>query len=101
MTTLFLGCFAFGLFFTVASFLLGALDGTHIHIPGLPLFGGPHHGSGTHGSSSAHSGVHVSPFNLSTASAFLTWFGGAGYLLTRYSGFTTFLITTVATLLGL
>jgi hypothetical protein len=28
----------------------------------------------------------VSPFNFVTATAFLAWFGGTGYLLTRYSG---------------
>jgi hypothetical protein len=31
-------------------------------------------------------GSHVSPFNFVTFTAFLAWFGGAGYLLTRYSG---------------
>lgn len=34
-------------------------------------------------------------------SAFLTWFGGAGYLLSRYSGFTTLLTTLVATIIGM
>jgi hypothetical protein len=29
--------------------------------------------------------VQVSPFNLVTLSAFLAWFGGTGYLLSRYS----------------
>src|SRR5205823_5764793 len=89
VTSLFLACFAFGLIFTVVSFLLGMLGGTNIHVPGLTIHlgtsgGAPahHDASGGHGS-----GVHVSPFNVSTLSAFLTWFGGAGYLLSRYSGF--------------
>ena len=30
--------------------------------------------------------AHVSPFNFVTLTAFLAWFGGIGYLLTRYSG---------------
>ena len=30
--------------------------------------------------------VHISPFNFITATAFLAWFGGTGYLLTRFSG---------------
>ena len=34
----------------------------------------------------AAQGSAVSPFNLLTATAFLAWFGGTGYLLTRYSG---------------
>jgi membrane protein implicated in regulation of membrane protease activity len=29
--------------------------------------------------------VHVSPFNFVTLTAFLAWFGGTGFLLTRYS----------------
>ncbi len=99
MSGLFLGCFAFGLIFTVASFLLGALGGGHI--PGTDfdfgdttdLAGGDHAGAG-------HS-VHASPFSISTVSAFLAWFGGAGYLLSRYSSLTAVLITVFATVAGL
>src|SRR5262249_11132333 len=79
----------------------GAIEGAHLHIPGLGhggAGGGGHHGTATH---SASSGIHFSPFNASTASAFLAWFGGAGYLLTRYSGFTAILTTLFATLVGL
>jgi membrane protein implicated in regulation of membrane protease activity len=99
VTSVFLGCFAFGLVFTVGSFLLGALGGSHIHLPEIGFHGGGHgggHGAGNHGS-----GVHVSPFNASTASAFLAWFGGAGYLLSRYSGFTALVIGLFATMVGL
>jgi hypothetical protein len=39
VTSLFLGCFAFGLIFTVATFVLGALDGSVIHLPGVDLHG--------------------------------------------------------------
>lgn len=108
VTSLFLGCFAFGLIFTVASFLIGALDGSQFHLPGFSLLGGHHStgtppaaGHGAHGSHGSRSGITISPFNLSTGSAFLTWFGGAGYLLSRYSGFTTLLITLIATTIGL
>jgi len=98
VTSVFLGCFAFGLFFTVGSFLLGALGGSHIHLPEFHLHtGGSHDGSGHHGSG----GVHLSAFNASTASAFLAWFGGAGYLLSRYSGFTAVATTLFATMVGL
>jgi membrane protein implicated in regulation of membrane protease activity len=38
---------------------------------------------------------------VSTTSAFLAWFGGAGYLLSRYSGFTATVITLFATVVGL
>jgi hypothetical protein len=34
----------------------------------------------------AHHSDGVSPFNFVTLTAFLAWFGGTGYLLTRYSG---------------
>jgi membrane protein implicated in regulation of membrane protease activity len=108
VTSLFLGCFAFGLIFTVASFLIGALDGSHIHLPGFNLQGGhqstgmhPAAGHGALGSHGSGSGITISPFNLTTGSAFLTWFGGAGYLLSRYSGLTTFFITLIATTIGL
>ena len=30
--------------------------------------------------------AHLSPFNFVTLTAFLAWFGGTGYLLTRFSG---------------
>ncbi len=98
MAAFFLGCFAFGLAFTVASFLLGAFGGGHgLHIPGLDgLLGG--HGDAT--GTAHHQGSGLSPFNFSTISAFLTWFGGAGYLLERYSSFTGVAIVAVATAAG-
>lgn len=111
MTSLFLGCFSFGLLFTVASFLLGAFGGNQdfnmpsihgagFHAAGGGSSGGVGHGDhGTHGSN-GNDGLHFSPFNLSTASAFLAWFGGAGYLLTRYSGMTALAVTTIATAAG-
>ena len=93
MSSLFLGCFTFGLLFTVVSGLLGAFHGGHdLHFPGL-------HGHG--GQAGGHSQGHASAFNAGTIAAFLTWFGGAGYLLTRYSGFAALSITAIASLVGL
>ena len=43
---------------------------------------GAAHQAGAH----AAAGSAVSPFNFVTLTAFLAWFGGTGYLLTRYSG---------------
>jgi len=103
VASLFLGCFAFGLIFTVASFLLGTLSGSNIHIPGLDALGGGHHpGPAAHhgGGHSGSAGVQISPFNLSTVSAFLAWFGGAGYLLSRYSGLTATIIMLAAIAVG-
>ena len=87
-TTVYLVCFLLGFSLSAVSWLLGVL---HLH-PHLPHVGhggsAPAHGHSGH---SAHAGhgvsVHAapSPFNVATLTAFLAWFGGAGYLLTRYS----------------
>lgn len=96
MLTFFLGCFAFGLIFTVASFLLGAFgSGHHWHIGDL------HVGGDAHAHHDVSSSGGVSPFNVSTISAFLAWFGGAGYLLTRYSDWAAMLIIGAATGAGI
>jgi membrane protein implicated in regulation of membrane protease activity len=98
----YLTCFAVGFLLSFVSFILGGLD-WHLHIPHLPFldFGSGHvhvghgavgHGPGAHGTTSAGSAgashalaPHMSPFNFVTLTAFLAWFGGAGYLLTRFS----------------
>ena len=69
-------CFVVGFAFSVISFLSGTLD-SHVHIPKHFHFG-PGHAHGTH---CGASGAHFSFFNPLTLAAFLTWFGGAGYLL--------------------
>ena len=43
----------------------------------------------------------MSPFNFVTVTAFLAWFGGAGYLLTRYSSVVVALGLGLATVSGL
>jgi membrane protein implicated in regulation of membrane protease activity len=96
VSSLFLGCFSFGLLFAVASFALGAFGGGH-GVHGVHLHAGDTHSA--NGETSGHH-AHISPFNLSTIAAFLTWFGGAGYLLTRYSGLTTLAATALATAIG-
>src|SRR5947199_8373854 len=75
-------CFLVGFSLSVLSFLAGAV---HIHFPvkwHLPFPLG-HHGGGLH--KGGASGAHISWFNASTIMAFLAWFGGTGYLLTRHS----------------
>jgi membrane protein implicated in regulation of membrane protease activity len=75
-------CFLVGFALSVLSFLAGAV---HIHLPfkmHLP-FHGAHHAGATHGG--LKGGTHISWFNASSAMAFLAWFGGTGYLLTRHS----------------
>lgn len=61
-------CFAFGFAFSLLSFLAGGL---HWHLPHIGTHGHAHHAS-----------AFLSPVTLA---AFLAWFGGVGYLLTRYS----------------
>lgn len=80
-------CFLVGFILSLLSFVIGAW---HIHLPGVHhlhlhthLGHGPHiHLPEGNGGDAIGAGLHVSPFNFSTAMAFLAWFGGAGYLLT-------------------
>ena len=73
----YLVCFGVGFVFSLVSFLTGGL---HWHLPfGHHL---PHGAAAGHGAAGRAGGT--SPFNAFTLAAFLTWFGGTGYLLTRY-----------------
>jgi hypothetical protein len=86
---IYLVCFVVGFALSVLSFLGGGLR-WHLpfgsHMPHATLSG--HAGSHVH---LGHAGGHaagmapVSPFNLLSLTVFLAWFGGSGYLLTRYS----------------
>src|SRR5579862_2873024 len=83
-------CFIVGFVFSTLSFLTGTL---HLHIPArfhLHMGKGGFH---THGL-----GTFVNSFTLM---AFLTWFGGMGYLLARYSSIWMGLALILATLAGL
>ena len=77
----YLMCFALGFLFSVISFLT---SGFHWHLPHF-LAGGSVH-AGTHAAASARSGQpETTLVNPVTLAAFLAWFGGIGYLLTRFS----------------
>jgi len=91
----YLTCFAVGFLLSAVSFIAGGLR-WHLHLPHLPHAGG--HVGGGHvaaghapvvhgGGAAAHTGrpAPVSPFNFITLTAFLAWFGGTGYLITRFS----------------
>lgn len=69
-------CFVVGFAFSVISFLSATLH-SHIHLPKHIHFGHGHGAYSTHGGG----GAHFSFFNPLTFAAFLTWFGGTGYLL--------------------
>jgi len=78
----YLACFVVGFALSLLAFL-----GVHLHLP-FHLHGS--HGAGhglAHGAGHSHTGKAggASPFNFVTFTAFLAWFGGTGFLLTRYS----------------
>ena len=99
LASFFLVCFFIGLLFSVVSFFLdlghggAGLDGGHGHGAGD---GATHvdtsHGHGGDGDAPTGKAVaktgHAGPsfLNLSTLMAFLTWFGGAGYILRVFYG---------------
>jgi len=94
----YLFCFLIGFSLSVISFLAGAI---HLHLPvkwHLPVHGGHHAGGVARG---AKGGGHISWFNASSVLAFLAWFGGTGYLLTKFSSITTILVVGFAAIAGL
>jgi membrane protein implicated in regulation of membrane protease activity len=99
--TFYLVCFLVGFALSALSFLLGSLN---IHVHGhVHLDIGHGHAAGqaaggahAHGSHSAD----ASWFNFGTITAFLAWFGGAGFLLTNYSGFTLGIVIALAVVAG-
>lgn len=104
-------CFLVGFLLSVMSLGLGSL-GAHVHLPhagdGFHLHFGDaghvgdlagHVGHGTHAGGSTDAAV--SPFNFATIAAFLAWFGGTGYLLTRWSSFWSIFGLGLAVLSGL
>ena len=101
----YLFCFLVGFLWSLLSLVIGHLnidlpfhhDGVHLGDGGAHDVAGMHHGDFSHGDVSARGGdvpaggshhlhtVSVSPLNFGTIAAFLAWFGGAGFLLSRYS----------------
>jgi hypothetical protein len=96
-------CFAVGFCFSFFSFVFGGSRTGKLHLPHFHGHGGAHlpaaHGPVAHAPATghapanatgaeldhAHGGTGVSPFNPPSIAAFLAWFGGTGYLLTRFS----------------
>ncbi|HTT22557.1 MAG TPA: hypothetical protein VMG82_26755 [Candidatus Sulfotelmatobacter sp.] len=112
-------CFAVGFCFSFFSFVFGSSRFGKLHLPhfhghGLPHgpigqgpVAGGHAGTNAPATAQAHGaahtahGVSVSPFNPPAIAAFLSWFGGTGYLLTRFSAFWVGLILLLAAIAGL
>ena len=97
----YLTCFAVGFLLSAFSLVAGGMR-WHLHLPHFPHGAGPvggGHGGGGHvgagqapvargaSASSSHAGreAAMSPFNFVTLTAFLAWFGGTGFLITRFS----------------
>jgi hypothetical protein len=93
-------CFAVGFCFSFFSFVFGGSRFGKLHLPHfhghahLPAAHGPAPVTGGDSGSAVgnpgdaahtHHGATVSPLNPPSLAAFLAWFGGAGYLLTRFS----------------
>jgi len=113
-------CFAVGFCFSFFSFIFGGSRFGRLHLPHfhghgighVPVAHGPvGHGpvsggqaqaaGGTQPAGGAQRGVSVSPFNPPVLAAFLAWFGGTGYLLTRFSALWVGMGLFVAILCGL
>ncbi len=85
----YLVCFVLGIAFSLLS-IFGGGSRLHLHLPhfapvhasGPILHAG--HAVGASVANNSHGG-RISAFNFGTLTAFLAWFGGTGYLLTRYS----------------
>lgn len=111
----YLVCFAVGFCFSFFSVVFGGARTGKLHLPHLHAHVATHApspGIGVHGAATAAPGARaaatntaqsggVSPFNFVSLMAFLAWFGGAGFLLTRYSGLWVGFGLLLATVFGL
>jgi membrane protein implicated in regulation of membrane protease activity len=99
----YLACFLVGFILSVLSFLAGTghmhLPHVHMHVHGVHV--GHAHVSGGGGGARGIGRGQLPWFNFGTISAFLAWFGGAGYLLEHYYHVWYFLAFAVATFSGL
>lgn len=117
--TLYLICFVVGVVFSFLS-VVGSFGKFHLHghlrLPDFLGHRGPIHvghaghlpSAGSHVTAlgklargAATRGSQVSFFNFSSLMAFLAWFGGTGYLLTRYADLVTFITFLLALAGGL
>ena len=110
-------CFAVGFCFSFFSFIFGGSRFGKLHLPHFhshaghfpvahgplahaPAAGGHAAANGTSADAHGHS-ASVSPLNPPSIAAFLAWFGGTGYLLTRFSAVRVGSILFAAILVGL
>jgi len=86
----YLTCFLTGLLLTIASFVFGSHFHLPFHLPSALHLHVPH---GHHSDAS-------SPMNLTVLLMFVTWFGGAGYVMTHSRSAAAGLAFMVATVVG-
>jgi membrane protein implicated in regulation of membrane protease activity len=86
-------CFTVGFLLSAISFVAGGMR-WHLHMPHFPQGGGQvggGHATLGHGNTASGTVSHGShqapvwPVNFVTLAAFLAWFGGTGFLVTRFS----------------
>lgn len=92
---IYLICFIVGLLLSLTSFLFGTLHlhlhahlphlGHGLHIPHLGHVTPVGHASPGGSGGAGGNGAEMPLFNFGTITAFLAWFGGVGYLLTRHT----------------
>jgi hypothetical protein len=82
----YLVCFGVGLALSLLTFFggfghlqFGHLHGGHLHL-------GHSHAGHTHAPHASGRDASISPLNCFTLMAFLCWFGGTGYLMSRFTG---------------
>jgi len=97
-TMFYLVCFLVGVTLSMLSFLSGSFHlphfHVHVHVPHA-------HVHLPHGGAHAGTGSEMPFLNFGTITAFLAWFGGAGYLLTRYSSLLVAGVLTLSVVAGL
>lgn len=92
----YLACFLVGVTLSILSFLGGTwhMPHVHLHVPHAHVAHGGHLQATANGSE-------IPFFNFATFTAFLAWFGGTGYLLTRHSTLVVSLILVFSVAAGL
>jgi len=105
MTDFYLVCFLVGVVLSVLTFVLGNLNlhihlPFHMHVPGVHHVPQAHLPHGAQGSSASMPNTELPYINFGTITAFLAWFGGIGYLLSRHSHMMAFLALLLSFLAG-
>ena len=94
----YMSCFLIGLILSVVSFLGGSLRVPHLHFHLHFLHG--HIATPQSGLRIASGRADMPHVNFATVTAFLTWFGAAGYLLSQFSRLVTAAILLIAIAAG-